>query len=207
MELDRELSAWGGQLLLLLKWLEPISTSHWAHWAWPHLPNCALWITFGISGVCNKTKSPATKKTTTHTVALNLQWKAHSTGNKAAGFRPRLFTFLRYCLSQLPGGKPHCERTLNYGCSFSWRLNFWQEVWTAVLLVVQPVTDGFFSTAPLLPWEGHNPYEDWWTCFWQNMVSYYTARFQGLHKVITGCYRHMILTLQISVQVTYLINY
>lgn len=65
----------------------------------------------------------------------------------------------------------------------------------------------FLSTAPLLPWEGHNPHEDWWTCFWQNMVSYYTARFQGLHKVITGCYRFMILTLQISVQVTYLINY
>lgn len=32
--------------------------------------------------------------------------------------------------------------------------------------------------------------------FWQNMVSYYTARFQWLHKVITGCYLLMILTLQ-----------
>lgn len=54
----------------------------------------------------------------------------------------------------------------------------------------------FLSTAPLHPWEGHNPHEDWWTCFWQNMVSYYTARFQGLPKVITGCYLLTILTLQ-----------
>lgn len=65
----------------------------------------------------------------------------------------------------------------------------------------------FLSIAPLLPWEGHNPHEDWWTGFWQNMVLYYTARFQGLHKAITGCYRLTILTLQINVQVTYLINY
>jgi hypothetical protein len=95
-----------------------------------------------------------------------LQWKAHSTGNKAAGFRPRLFTFLRYCLSQLPGGN-RTVRELSTAAAVS------QGGWTFGRRSDSSPSGGaarawwFLSTAPLLPWEGHNPYEDWWTCLYR----------------------------------------
>lgn len=112
-------------------------------------PTALSETSFGISGVWNKTKSPATKRPHPHRCP-HLRWKVHSTGNKAAGQTTPLY--LPQILPQPAArGKPHCERTLNYGCSFSWRLNFWQEVWTAVLLVVQPVTDGFFQLPRYTP--------------------------------------------------------
>lgn len=56
-----------------------------------------------------------------------LRWKAHSTGNKAAGQTTPLY-LPQIWPQPAARGKEHCERTLNYGCSFSWRLSFWQEV-------------------------------------------------------------------------------
>ena len=86
----------------------------------------------------------------THTVALICGGKCTPQVTKQRGQTTPLY--LPQILPQPAArGKPHCERTLNYGCSFSWRLNFWQEVWTAVLLVVQPVTDGFFQLPRYTP--------------------------------------------------------
>ena len=62
-----------------------------------------------------------------HTVALCLRWEARSTGNKAAGRTTPLY-LPQIWPQPAARGKAHCERTLNYGCGFSWRLSFWQEV-------------------------------------------------------------------------------
>lgn len=122
----------------------------------------------------------------THTVALHLQWKAHSTGNKAAGCSPRLFTFLRNCLSQLPGVN-RTVRELSTAAAVShggWTFgrrseqqSFW---WCSPCLMVS-------FNCPVTPLGRTQPSWGLMDMLVQNMVSYYTARFQGLHKAITGC--------------------
>lgn len=113
--------------LPLCEGLEPVSKSPLARGAWRAFPTALTEALLASRASKIKPRARQPQRPHPHRRPRSTVG-AHSTGNKAAGFRPRLFTFLRYCLSQLPGGKPHCERTLNYGCSFSWRLNFWQEV-------------------------------------------------------------------------------